>query len=210
MPRSFHCRGIALGCPGLHPEFLADLVLNFLIAGRDTTAQALSWCLFQVMQHPEVEERILEERRSLGRSYHGLRTSARMNHPRVYHPFKRAGTWWMFNGMINQDGTPIFNQQGRIGKSSHESEVVNDRTVVGLPIYRCRHGLSYHKRGWSFAHFHRDVYPTQGIPNHAGMTIHHIQYHVLTVASILWVKSSKNRGQIGSSWFICIHIEKTS
>lgn len=56
--------------PGLHPEFLADLVLNFLIAGRDTTAQALSWCLFLVMQHPAVEERILEEveRVSFGKS----------------------------------------------------------------------------------------------------------------------------------------------
>jgi len=42
-------------------EFLADMVLNFLIAGRDTTAQAMSWCLFLVMQHPEVESKILEE-----------------------------------------------------------------------------------------------------------------------------------------------------
>ena len=41
MPRSFHCRGIALGCPGLHPEFLADLVLNFLIAGHDGASLVL-------------------------------------------------------------------------------------------------------------------------------------------------------------------------
>lgn len=47
--------------PGLDHEFLADLVLNFLIAGRDTTAQAMSWCLFLLMQHPHVEERILQE-----------------------------------------------------------------------------------------------------------------------------------------------------
>jgi len=47
--------------PGLDNEFLADLVLNFLIAGRDTTAQAMSWCLFLLMQHPHVEERILQE-----------------------------------------------------------------------------------------------------------------------------------------------------
>ena len=34
-----------------------DLVLNFLIAGRDTTAQAMSWCLHLVMQHPSVLQR---------------------------------------------------------------------------------------------------------------------------------------------------------
>mmetsp|Transcript_60048 Transcript_60048/g.140369 ORF Transcript_60048/g.140369 Transcript_60048/m.140369 type:complete len:500 (+) Transcript_60048:60-1559(+) len=47
--------------PNLSDEFLADLVLNFLIAGRDTTAQAMSWCLYNIMQHPEVEVKILEE-----------------------------------------------------------------------------------------------------------------------------------------------------
>jgi len=50
----------ASGLPG-SKDFLIDMVLNFLIAGRDTTAQAMSWCLFQLMQHPEVEAKILEE-----------------------------------------------------------------------------------------------------------------------------------------------------
>ena len=31
--------------PNSSPDFLVDLVLNFLIAGRDTTAQGMSWCL---------------------------------------------------------------------------------------------------------------------------------------------------------------------
>ena len=30
--------------PTCSVDFLVDLVLNFLIAGRDTTAQAMSWC----------------------------------------------------------------------------------------------------------------------------------------------------------------------
>lgn len=45
----------------LSENFLRDLVLNFLIAGRDTTAQALSWTVFCVSGHPEVEKRIVEE-----------------------------------------------------------------------------------------------------------------------------------------------------
>lgn len=44
-----------------HDKFLADMVLNFLIAGRDTTAQAMSWCLFLLMQHRQVEEKLLQE-----------------------------------------------------------------------------------------------------------------------------------------------------
>lgn len=40
---------------------LQDLVINFLIAGRDTTAQAMSWCFWNIAQHPEVEKKILEE-----------------------------------------------------------------------------------------------------------------------------------------------------
>jgi cytochrome P450 len=40
---------------------LRDIILNFLIAGRDTTAQALSWCVLKVACHPGVEEGLAEE-----------------------------------------------------------------------------------------------------------------------------------------------------
>ena len=42
-------------------QFLQNLVLNFLIAGRDTTAQSLSWTFFLLRTHPHVEKRVLEE-----------------------------------------------------------------------------------------------------------------------------------------------------
>ena len=42
-------------------QFLQDLVLNFLIAGRDTTDQSLSWTFFLLRTHPHVEKRVLEE-----------------------------------------------------------------------------------------------------------------------------------------------------
>lgn len=38
-----------------------DMVLNFLIAGRDTTAQCLSWTLFELTQHPEVAAKLRNE-----------------------------------------------------------------------------------------------------------------------------------------------------
>ncbi|KAI9024338.1 cytochrome P450 [Phycomyces nitens] len=40
---------------------LRDVVLNFIIAGRDTTAQALSWTFYMLMCHPRVEKKLLDE-----------------------------------------------------------------------------------------------------------------------------------------------------
>lgn len=45
----------------LNETFLRDLVLNFLIAGRDTTAQALAWTIFCLSIHPEIQEKAREE-----------------------------------------------------------------------------------------------------------------------------------------------------
>ena len=47
--------------PPLSSTQLVDYVLNFIIAGRDTTAQSLSWCFLELSQHPEVEQKLLEE-----------------------------------------------------------------------------------------------------------------------------------------------------
>jgi cytochrome P450 len=48
---------------GIDPVFLRDIVVNFLIAGRDTTAQALSWLFYELGQNPHVEMRLREELR---------------------------------------------------------------------------------------------------------------------------------------------------
>ncbi|KAF9430963.1 hypothetical protein BGZ94_001307 [Podila epigama] len=40
---------------------LRDVFINFIIAGRDTTAQALSWMYYEVMKNPAVEQNIWQE-----------------------------------------------------------------------------------------------------------------------------------------------------
>ncbi|RLN47456.1 hypothetical protein BBJ28_00013551 [Nothophytophthora sp. Chile5] len=45
----------------LDPQYLRDIVVNFLIAGRDTTAQALSWFCYCLNQNPRVEAKIRKE-----------------------------------------------------------------------------------------------------------------------------------------------------
>lgn len=42
-------------------KFLRDVTTNFILAGRDTTAIALSWFFFLITQHPAVEAKILHE-----------------------------------------------------------------------------------------------------------------------------------------------------
>uniref|UniRef100_A0A1W7HBU4 Cytochrome P450 n=1 Tax=Scoparia dulcis TaxID=107240 RepID=A0A1W7HBU4_SCODU len=46
-------------------NFLRDTILNFMIAGRDTTSSALTWFMWLVSQHPEVEKKIREELNSI-------------------------------------------------------------------------------------------------------------------------------------------------
>jgi cytochrome P450 len=45
----------------LNETELRDIIVNFIIAGRDTTSQALSWTFFELMMHPHVENKLLKE-----------------------------------------------------------------------------------------------------------------------------------------------------
>ncbi|KAI8376493.1 cytochrome P450 [Radiomyces spectabilis] len=45
----------------LNDQELRDTIINILIAGRDTTAQALSWTFYNLMLHPRIESKLLEE-----------------------------------------------------------------------------------------------------------------------------------------------------
>lgn len=45
----------------LSDKELRDAVLNFIIAGRDTTAQALSWLFYSISLQPRIEKKMLEE-----------------------------------------------------------------------------------------------------------------------------------------------------
>lgn len=42
-------------------EYLRDIILNFMIAGKDTTANALSWFIYALCKNPIVQERIMQE-----------------------------------------------------------------------------------------------------------------------------------------------------
>ncbi|MED6127341.1 hypothetical protein PIB30_087220 [Stylosanthes scabra] len=43
------------------PKYLRDIVLSFVIAGKDTSAVVLSWFLYMVCKNPHVQEKIAQE-----------------------------------------------------------------------------------------------------------------------------------------------------
>ncbi|XP_031258317.1 cytochrome P450 704C1-like [Pistacia vera] len=43
------------------PKYLRDIVLNFVIAGKDTTATTLSWFFYLLCKHPDIQEKIAKE-----------------------------------------------------------------------------------------------------------------------------------------------------
>lgn len=43
------------------PKYLRDIILSFVIAGRDTTASTLSWFFYMLCKHPYVQEKIVHE-----------------------------------------------------------------------------------------------------------------------------------------------------
>ncbi|PON90375.1 Cytochrome P450, E-class, group I [Trema orientale] len=43
------------------PEFLRDIVISFILAGRDTTSSALTWFFWLLSSRPEIQENILKE-----------------------------------------------------------------------------------------------------------------------------------------------------
>ncbi|KAL6977638.1 hypothetical protein U1Q18_026429 [Sarracenia purpurea var. burkii] len=43
------------------PKYLKDIILSFIIAGKDTTAVTLSWFLYMMCKHPFSQEKIAQE-----------------------------------------------------------------------------------------------------------------------------------------------------
>ncbi|XP_072963443.1 cytochrome P450 704C1-like isoform X1 [Typha angustifolia] len=42
-------------------QYLRDIILNFVIAGKDTTAGTLSWFLYMICKNPQVQDNIFQE-----------------------------------------------------------------------------------------------------------------------------------------------------
>ncbi|KAL1828534.1 hypothetical protein DCAR_0207768 [Daucus carota subsp. sativus] len=45
----------------MNDEYLRDIILNFILAGKDTTANTLSWFFYMLCKNPLVQEKIVQE-----------------------------------------------------------------------------------------------------------------------------------------------------
>ncbi|KAI3693318.1 hypothetical protein L6452_33153 [Arctium lappa] len=43
------------------PKYLRDIILNFIIAGKDTTSATMSWFIFLLCKHPQVQAKVAKE-----------------------------------------------------------------------------------------------------------------------------------------------------
>ncbi|EXC30691.1 Cytochrome P450 94A1 [Morus notabilis] len=50
-----------MACHNGSPEFLRDIIISFILAGRDTTSSALTWFFWILSSRPDIEEKILNE-----------------------------------------------------------------------------------------------------------------------------------------------------
>ncbi len=55
-----------------HSTYLRDVIVNFMVAGRDTTASALTWAIYELTRHPEIVERLRAECNSMDCSMKSL------------------------------------------------------------------------------------------------------------------------------------------
>ncbi|XVF19907.1 hypothetical protein REPUB_Repub11eG0151800 [Reevesia pubescens] len=65
-------------------DVLQRIALNFVLAGRDTSSVALSWFFWLVMNHPEIEQKIISEISTVLRNTRGPKHKKWLEEPLVF------------------------------------------------------------------------------------------------------------------------------
>lgn len=77
--------------PNASTRYLRDVVVNFILAGRDTTSNLLTWTLYEIADRPDVIDRLRAEIHRDVKSYSkAVLTETLRLHPSVHTDFKEA------------------------------------------------------------------------------------------------------------------------
>lgn len=95
-------------------DFITDVVISFILAGRDTTSAALTWFFWLLFNHPGVESEILKEIREMNSEepiYDEVKsmvyTHASLCEAMRLYPPVPVDTKWAANDDVLPDGTVI-------------------------------------------------------------------------------------------------------
>lgn len=144
------------GSEGVSDEELRDIILNFLIAGRDTTSNALSWALYRLCIHPEVQQRAYEEVVELGAEFnlaHPLSPAEdQEGHSGVGQELPFACLQRMhYIEAFCMEVLRLYPSVPKIGKYALVDDVLPDGTVVkeGMMLVFCPWVMGRTERLWS-------------------------------------------------------------
>ncbi|CAO3627588.1 unnamed protein product [Cunninghamella blakesleeana] len=70
---------------GLTDINVRDQIITFLIAGHDTTANTLAWCLYELNHHPDVQAKVLQEIANVGITHDKLPTVEQISNLKYMH-----------------------------------------------------------------------------------------------------------------------------
>ncbi|TXG62724.1 hypothetical protein EZV62_009718 [Acer yangbiense] len=63
----------------MNVEYLRDIILNFMIAGKDTSANTLSWFFYMLCKNPLIQEKMAQEVRDVTSGGGGLNKETKIN-----------------------------------------------------------------------------------------------------------------------------------
>lgn len=117
--------------PEFTSELLRDIVISFILAGRDTTSAALTWFFWLLSSHPKVEQKILDELKT-------IRLSSRKSGLEQLYTFDELRQMHYLQAAISE-GLRLYPPVPVDTKECLKDDVMPDGTFVGEGWF-----VSYH------------------------------------------------------------------
>ncbi|MCA9520843.1 MAG: cytochrome P450 [Myxococcales bacterium] len=123
----------------LPPEFerrrwLRDQVITFLMAGHETSAVAMSWCLYLLTQHPEVQAKLADECRAAL----GERLPTRADLPQL-----------SYHQMVIREVLRLYPPAWSLGREAIEADRFDAYTIpAGATVMVCPYIIQRHPDHW--------------------------------------------------------------
>lgn len=127
---------------------MVDIVLNFLLAGRDTTASALSWTVFEMLRNPDTIVKLREEVDTvMAEHYPGVATMADLAYEDM---FKMAESQLNYTRACASEGLRLHPSVPKDIKFAVKDDILPDGTPVyaGQAVCYCPYAMGRNPHLW--------------------------------------------------------------